>query len=103
MGKRNQLYGKWVRILPNPDNPNEVYLVIEKDKPMEAKHFKGFDDMFMGKDVILTIGVLIRKKNTREEYKKSPLEEKEETNQKGETETDEASETKHSPFWDVEE
>jgi len=65
MGKKNQLYGKWVRLIPNPDNPNELYLVIEKDKPMERKYIRQFENMFKGKDVIISITELIREKNKK--------------------------------------
>jgi len=65
MGQRNQLYAKWKRILPNPENPKELYLVLEKDRPMERKYFRQFDDTFAGKDVIVTIVELVRKKSAR--------------------------------------
>lgn len=104
MGKINQLYGKWVRLLLNPDNPNELYLVIEKDVPMDKKYIRQFENMFQGKDIILTIGVLIRHKNIKLESideRISPLEEaKKQSDKKAEPETNEK---KHSPFWDVEE
>ncbi len=67
MGKKNQLYGKWIRLIPNPDNPNELYLVIEKDKPMERKYIRQFENMFKGKDVIITITELIRGMNKKKE------------------------------------
>ena len=72
IGKKNQLYGKWIRLIPNPDNPNELYLVIEKDKPMERKYIRQFENMFKGKDVIITITELIRgmKKEKKEEVEK---------------------------------
>jgi len=31
IGKKNQIYAKWKRLLVNPDNPKELYIVIEKD------------------------------------------------------------------------
>jgi len=74
IGKKNQLYGKWIRLIPNPDNPNELYLVIEKDKPMERKYIRQFENMFKGKDVIITITELIREKKKKEkELKESPF------------------------------
>lgn len=98
MGKKNQLYAKWVRILTSPDNDKEIYLVLEKDQPMDRKYIRQFDNMFAGKDVILTIGVLIRNKNGNEEEK---TEENLEPKQKRKpTETDEKK-SENSPFWEV--
>ncbi len=62
IGRKNQLYGKWIRLMPNPDDPNELYLIIEKDKPMEKKYIRQFENLFQGKDVIITITELIRDK-----------------------------------------
>ena len=67
IGQKNQLYGKWIRLVPNPDNPKELYLVIEKDKPMERKYIRQFENMFKGKDVIITITELIRGKTKKME------------------------------------
>jgi hypothetical protein len=84
MGKKNQLYAKYVRLMQSAEKPNEIYLVLEKDEPMEKKYMRQFDNMFMGKDVIITITPLIREKN------------KHKTGQK------EEEEIPLSPFWDVE-
>ena len=67
IGRKNQLYGKWKRLLPNPDNDKEIYLVIEKDKPMELKYIRQFENMFKGKDIILSITTLVRGKPRWEE------------------------------------
>jgi hypothetical protein len=71
--------------MQSAERPNEIYLVLEKDGPMEKKYMKQFDNMFMGKDVIITIVPLIREKN------------KHKTEQK-----EEGEEIPISPFWDVE-
>lgn len=60
MGKKNQIFGRYIRILQSAENPNEIYIVLEKDKPMEAKYIRQFDNMFAGKDVIITITELKR-------------------------------------------
>lgn len=65
MGQANQIYAKWIRILPSPDNPNEMYIVILKDKPMSIETAKSFDERFEGEDVIITVTKLIRKKKKR--------------------------------------
>ena len=103
MGKRNQLYGKWKRLLPNPDDEKEIYLVLEKDEPMDLKYIRQFENMFQGKDVIITIGELIRHKHedtteeSPEETEEIPPEPK--TKKKKTEEEDEKS--PESPFWDV--
>jgi len=106
MGKKNQIYGRWKRLLPNPDNPNEIYLVLEKDVPMDIKYIRQFEDMFMNKDVILTIGVLIRNKNGSTEEEKPSEEPKERKRGKKiieETmESEETTPKEDSPFWSVE-
>jgi len=102
MGKKNQLYFKWIRILPNPDNPKEYYLVFQKDREMDRKYIRQFDNMFSGKDVILTIGVLVRHKNdsgyNSEEFKP---ESKEEEPKKKKKKTEDDEEAPQSPFWEV--
>jgi len=57
VGQKNQIYCKWKRILFNPDNPNELFIVVEKDKPMSQETALSFDERFKGKDA-----KLIRKK-----------------------------------------
>jgi len=100
MGKKNQLYFKWIRILPNPDNPKEYYLVFQKDKEMDRKYIRQFDNMFAGKDVLVTLTLLIRGKN-----KKLLTEEPEEESKpdKRRKELEEVKEYSESPFWSVEE
>jgi len=99
MGKKNQLYAKWVRILTSPDNDKEIYLVLEKDQPMDKKYIRQFDNMFSGKDVILTIGVLIRNKNDKEG--EVPEEEPKRKRKKPESENE--NDLKDTPFWSVQE
>ncbi len=70
LGQKNQIYAKWIRILPSPDDPNEFYLVIVKDKPMSKETMKDFDIRFSGEDIILTITKLIRKKKQRNKTKR---------------------------------
>jgi hypothetical protein len=70
--------------MQSAEKPNEIYLVLEKDEPMEKKYMRQFDNMFVGKDVIITITPLIREKN------------------KHKTERQEEEEIPLSPFWDVE-
>ena len=65
MGKKNQIYCKWKRLLINPDNPNELYIVIEKDEPMEKKYIREFENKYQGKDVIITVTKLIREKRKK--------------------------------------
>ena len=67
MGQANQIYAKWLRILPNPDNPNEMYIVILKDKPMTPETAKSFDERYRNEDVIITVTKLIRKKGKNDE------------------------------------
>jgi len=103
MGKRNQIYARYVRIMSSTDNPNEIYLVLEKDSPMDRKYIRQFDNMFAGKDVILTIGVLIRSKNGRvneTEESTEEVEPKEKQGKKGEDD-DESKNISESPFWSV--
>lgn len=69
LGQANQIYCKWIRILPSPDNPNEMYIVIMKDKPMSVETAKSFDERYKAKDVILTVTILIRKKHNHNEGK----------------------------------
>jgi len=66
MGQKNQIYCKWLRFLPSPDNPREFYLVIEKDKPLSKQTIQDFEERFQGKDVIITITKLVRKKEKEE-------------------------------------
>ncbi|RLG18195.1 hypothetical protein DRN75_02330 [Nanoarchaeota archaeon] len=74
LGQKNQIYGKLKRILINPENPNELYLVLEKDRPMERKYIRQFEDMFAGKDVIVTLTELIRKEELlKKKAKSSPF------------------------------
>ncbi|MEM2271924.1 MAG: hypothetical protein QXP56_04570 [Archaeoglobaceae archaeon] len=64
MGKKNQIYAQYVKIMLSAEDPNEIYLVLKKDEPMDKKYIRQFDNMFAGKDVIITITPLIRgKKN----------------------------------------
>jgi hypothetical protein len=63
MGKKNQIYAKYERLSISQEDPNELNLVLKKDIQMEKKHVREFDNMFAGKDVIITISVLIRNKN----------------------------------------
>lgn len=70
MGQANQIYAKWKRLLPSPDNPNELYLVIEKDKPMSIETIKSFEERYQEEDVILTITKLVRKKKKRKKHGK---------------------------------
>lgn len=65
MGQSNQIYAKWIRILPSPDNPNELYIVLEKDKPMSGETMRTFDSRFIGEDVIITVTKLIRGKKKK--------------------------------------
>jgi len=65
MGQANQIYAKWLRLLPSPDNPNELYLVIVKDKAMSEETIKAFEGRFKDKDVIITVTKLIRGKRKR--------------------------------------
>lgn len=67
IGRKDQIYGKWKRLLLSPDNPNEIYLVLEKDKPMEKRHIQQFEDEYQGKDVIISLTVLRRSKVKKEE------------------------------------
>lgn len=67
MGQKNQLYAKWKRILFNPENLNEIWLVLEKDKPMSINSALDFDERYKDKDVILTISLLIRGKHSYKE------------------------------------
>jgi hypothetical protein len=67
MGRKDQIYGKWKRLLLSPDDPNEVYLVLSKDKPMERKHIQQFEDAYQGRDVIISITPLVRGKNKSKE------------------------------------
>lgn len=62
MGQANQIYARWKRILFSPDNPNEIYIVLEKDKPMTAETAKALDERYSEKDIIITITNLIRGK-----------------------------------------
>lgn len=62
MGQSNQVYARWKRILPNPTNPKELYLVLEKDKPMSEETMKSFEERFKETDVIVTVTKLIRGK-----------------------------------------
>lgn len=65
MGQANQIYSKWKRLLLNPSNPKELYLVLEKDKPMSIETIKSFEERFRDCDIIITITKLIRKKHTK--------------------------------------
>ena len=106
MGKRNQLYCRWIRILPNPDNDKEIYLVLAKDTPMEKKYIRQFENMFQGKDVILTIVELIRSKNkTKELQTEEPVQEEEiepEPKKQKKDKNEIPEEQKHTALWDVE-
>lgn len=98
MGKRNQIYARYVRIMASADNPNEIYLVLEKDAPMDKKYIRQFDNMFAGKDIILTIGELIRNKNPKEEEQAEVEPGKRRAKKE---EDDEDKPPQDSPFWDV--
>ena len=67
MGQSNQLYCRFIRLLPNPEDLNELYLVIAKDKPMNFETIKDFERRYIGKDIIITITNLVRdqKKKTK--------------------------------------
>ena len=98
IGKRNQIYAKYVRIMTSADNPNEIYLVMSKDQPMDKKYIRQFDNMFAGKDVILTIDVLIRNKNEGKDQ--TPVEDSE-AKERRKKKTDEEKDFEDSPFWSV--
>ncbi len=66
IGKKNQIYAKWKRLLVNPDNPKELYIVIEKDQEMQKKYIREFENKFKNKDVIITITKLIRDKKKKD-------------------------------------
>ncbi len=66
IGKSNQIYCKWKRLLVNPDNPKELYIVIEKDQEMQKKYIREFENKFKDKDVIITITKLIRNKKKKD-------------------------------------
>lgn len=65
MGQANQIYCRWKRLLPSTDKGNELYLVIDKDKPMSLDTIKEFDERFKDEDVIITVTKLIRGKRGR--------------------------------------
>jgi len=65
MPMENQVYAKWIRVLPSPDNPNEIYLILEKDSPMSKRTMEFLEEQFKGKDVIITIDKLIRERKKR--------------------------------------
>jgi len=67
IGQANQLYCKWKRILFNPDDPNELYIVVAKDKPMTRETALEFDERFKEMDVIITVTKLIRGKKKNDE------------------------------------
>lgn len=94
MGKRNQIYGQYIRIMTSAEDPNEIYLVLRKDTPMEKKYIRQFDNMFAGKDVLITIIQLIRKKKEKE---------KQEEEEEVDVETYKGRRFAHTPYWDVEE
>lgn len=87
MGKKNQLYGKYVRILQSADDRNEVLIVIRKDQPMDKKYIRQFDNTYTNTDIILTITPLKRKKNGN-----STKEEKDTKEEKG---------VHSNPFWSI--
>jgi len=66
MGKKNQLYAKFIRLFRSTDDPTELILILKKDKPMEKKYIQQFEDMFKGEDVIITVTKLIRNKKKTE-------------------------------------
>jgi hypothetical protein len=101
MGRKDQLYGKWKRILLNPDNPNEIYLVLEKDAPMEKKYIRDFENRFQGQDVILSITKLIRHKNQEAPWKsdKDQIIHLEEASKEEKKKKDEDEDHEESPFW----
>jgi hypothetical protein len=114
MGKRNQIYCKWVRILKNPEDDNEIYLVLRKDKPMELKYIRQFENMFQGTDVLITIVKLIRNKKedeskdwepdlsqikTIEESLKESKEKKKREEDKDEDADEVPEKVKDSPLW----
>lgn len=106
MGKRNQLYGRWLRLLPSPDNPCELYLIIRKDSPMETKYIRQFENMFQGKDVILTIGELVRNQESQDEHLElteevSHTSEIDKKRKKEDEEQEEDEELKDNPMWSV--
>jgi len=61
----NQIYAKWIRVLPSPDNANEIFLILEKDKPMSKRTMEFLEEQFRGKDCIITIDKLIREKKKK--------------------------------------
>lgn len=103
MGRKDQLYGKWKRILLNPDDPNEIYLVLEKDAPMEKKYIRDFENRYQGQDVILSITKLIRHKNqeTSWESEKDQLTHPEKANEERKKKDKDSDESKESPFWTI--
>jgi len=105
MGKRNQIYGRWKRLLPNPEDPKEIYLVLEKDEPMQLKYIRQFENMFQGKDVIISVVTLIRnKKDGKQEDNETRPEpiEKEKPKKKEKEDAEEEPGHQDSPFWEVE-
>lgn len=78
LGKRNQLYAQYVRIMQSAEDPNEIYLVLRKDAPMDRKYIRQFDNMFAGKDIIVSLTLLKRglskqKANEEEEQEENPF------------------------------
>lgn len=62
MPMSNQIYGKLKRILPNPDNEYELYVVIEKDSPPQISIIQAIEKEYKDKDIIISIIELKRKK-----------------------------------------
>jgi len=62
MPMSNQIYGKLKRILPNPDNECEFYIVVEKDAPIQKTVVQEIERQFKDRDIIMTIIELKRKK-----------------------------------------
>jgi len=94
LGKRNQIYARYIRIMQSADDPNEIYLVLAKDSPMDRKYIRQFDNMFSGKDVILSITILVREKNKK-------MRKSEEGEVQINDDKKEEHENTHTPFWDA--
>jgi len=51
----NQIYGKLKRILKSPTELNEVFIVLEKEKPIADFLIRILEENFKDQDVIITI------------------------------------------------
>ena len=67
MGQPNQIHWKWVRLLPSPDNPNESYLVIREDRPMDGEAIQVFEEHLKDSDCIISIAKLLGRRNNNAE------------------------------------